>query len=69
MGRIRRGGYVITWYIGDHKPRHVHVETSKGKFVGRLNLETRKGIEGWQPGRKLLQIIAAMEKEGILRSH
>jgi hypothetical protein len=25
MGRARRGGYVIEWWIGDHYPKHVHV--------------------------------------------
>lgn len=25
MGRIRRGGYLIDWWIGDHTPKHVHV--------------------------------------------
>ncbi len=54
MGRIRRGDYIITWWKGDHPPRHVHVETEKGKMIGRLNLETKRGIEGWQPEKKLL---------------
>ncbi len=63
MGRIRRGGYIITWWKGDHQPRHVHVETDKGKMLGRLNLETKRGIEGWQPEKKLLSVIAELEKE------
>jgi len=66
MGRIRRGGYIITWFVGDHEPRHVHVETAGGKLVGRFDLRTRKGLEGWQPGRKLLQVVAELEKEGRL---
>ena len=66
MGRIRRGGYIITWFVGDHEPRHVHVETAGGKLVGRLDLRTRKGLEGWQPGKKLLQVVAELEKEGRL---
>ena len=49
MGRIRRSGYIITWFIGDHQPRHVHVETDKGKLIGRFDLQTRRGMEGWQP--------------------
>lgn len=63
MGRIRRGGYIITWFIGDHEPRHVHVETSNGKLIGRFDLRTRRGMEGWQPDKKLLQIIGQLEKE------
>ena len=66
MARVRRGGYILTWFIGDHTPRHVHVETAKGKLVGRLNLETRQGMEGWQPDRKLLQVIEQLEREGRL---
>ncbi len=63
MGRIRRGGYIITWYTGDHEPRHVHVETANGKLIGRLDLRTRQGLEGWHPDKKLLRIIEALEKE------
>ncbi len=66
MGRIRRGGYIITWWKGDHQPRHVHVETDKGQMIGRLNLETKQGIEGWEPEKKLLSVIAELEKEGRL---
>lgn len=25
MGRIKRGGYLIEWWMGDHLPKHVHV--------------------------------------------
>ena len=40
MGRIRRAGYIITWFIGDHQPPHVHVETDKGRLIGRFDLRT-----------------------------
>jgi hypothetical protein len=66
MGKVRRGGYIIKWFIGDHPPRHVHIETTDGKLVGRLNLETLTGIEGWQPSKRLLQIIVELKKEGRL---
>ena len=66
MGRIRRGGYIITWFIGDHEPRHVHVETAHGKLIGRLDLRTRRGMEHWQPDKKLLRIIEELEREGRL---
>ena len=66
MGRIRRAGYIITWFIGDHTPRHVHVETDKGKLIGRFALQTRRGMEGWQPDKKLLKLIADLESEGRL---
>jgi len=66
MGRIRRNGYVVEWFIGDHDPRHVHVYTAKGRFIGRLNLQTHTGHEGWNPDRKLLKLIADLQKEGRL---
>ena len=66
MGRIRRGGYIITWFIGDHEPRHVHVETANGRLIGRFDLRTRLGMEHWQPDKKLLRIIEELEREGRL---
>jgi hypothetical protein len=64
MGRVRRGGYIITWFAGDHRPRHVHVQTDDGQLLGRFDLETRRTMEDWQPTRKLLQVIADLEREG-----
>jgi len=49
MGRVRRGGYIIKWFIGDHPPRHLHVERENGELIGRLDLERMTGMEGWQP--------------------
>jgi hypothetical protein len=66
MGRVCRGGYIIKWFIGDHTPRHVHVERESGQLVGRLDLERMTGMEGWQPDRKLLQIIQELRREGRL---
>jgi hypothetical protein len=66
MGRVRRGGYIIKWFIGDHTPRHVHVERESGQLVGRLDLERMTGMEGWQPDHKLLQIIQELRREGRL---
>ncbi|HEY5232276.1 MAG TPA: DUF4160 domain-containing protein [Verrucomicrobiae bacterium] len=42
MGRVRRDGYIITWFLGDHEPRHVHVETAGGKLIGRFDLHTAR---------------------------
>ncbi len=66
MGKVRRGGYIIKWFIGDHPPRHVHIETETGKLIGRLSLESMKGMEGWQPSRKLVKIIEDLIREGRL---
>jgi len=66
MGKVRRGGYIIKWFIGDHPPRHVHIETANGKLLGRLNLDTLTGMEDWQPSKELLQVIAELKREGRL---
>ncbi len=66
MGLIRRGGYIIIWWKGDHPPLHVHVRTQSGKKIGRLNLTTLRGIEGWKPEAKLVKIIQELQKEGRL---
>ena len=49
MGKVRRDGYILFWWIGDHEPRHVHVQTAKGRKLGRVNLNTLEGMENWTP--------------------
>ena len=66
MGKIRRGGYVIFWWKGDHEPRHVHVKTTAGKKLGRLQIDPIRGLEGWTPERKLVEIIEQLKEEGRL---
>ena len=66
MGRIRRSGYVVEWFIGDHDPRHVHVYDSKGGFLGRLDLEALVGLEDWSPSDKLVLLIQDLKAEGKL---
>ena len=64
MGRARRKGFIITWWLGDHDPPHVHVRTQKGKRLGRINLETMKGMEGWTPSTQLVRVIKELQEEG-----
>jgi len=56
MGRIKRGNYLIEWWIGDHLPKHVHIykdgfEVAKIQvptmrlLSGRLNKQLRKILE------------------------
>lgn len=44
MGRAKRGGYIIEWWMGDHLPKHVHVykdgrEIAKVETPGLLVLK------------------------------
>lgn len=66
MGRVRRSGYIIEWFIGDHTPRHVHVYDSKGRFLGRLNVDTLDGLEDWLPSDNLVALIKELQAEGKL---
>ena len=66
MGKIRRGGYILEWFIGDHAPRHNHVYDSKRRFIGRLDLDRMAGLEGWMPDRKLIRLIQDLRQEGRL---
>ena len=66
MGKIRRGGYIFEWWIGDHDPRHVHVSRMDGRILGRIVLATKEPMDAWNPPRKVIQIIEELEKEGRL---
>ena len=66
MGKIRRAGYILEWYIGDHLPRHIHVYDSKRKFIGRLDLDRMAGLEGWMPDARLVRLIQELRNEGRL---
>ena len=63
MGKIRRGGYILEWFIGDHVPRHIHVYDNKRQFIGRLDLDRMVGLEGWMPDRKLIKLIHDLKRE------
>jgi hypothetical protein len=66
MGKIRRGGYILEWFISDHVPRHIHVYDQKHRFLGRLDVDRLVGVEGWTPDRKLVKLIQALRSEGRL---
>jgi len=66
MGKVRRSGYIITWWKGDHEPRHVHVKTSAGQKLGRVDITAMRGMEGWMPDRKLIDVIERLKSEGRL---
>ena len=45
MGKVRRGGYMFIWWIGDHRPRHVHVFDKNSKLITRVNLDTMTSMD------------------------
>jgi hypothetical protein len=66
MGRIRRGGYIFEWWIGDHLPRHVHVSDNEGNLLGRVALATLAPLDDWKPPRKVVEIIRQLVTESRL---
>ncbi|MCX7049713.1 MAG: hypothetical protein NTX50_30045 [Candidatus Sumerlaeota bacterium] len=66
MARIRRYGYIVEWFIGDHVPRHVHAYDAKGRFLGRIDVNSLSGVEDWKPPRALIKLIQELQNEGRL---
>lgn len=64
MGRIRRAGYLFVTWIGDHRPRHVHVFRD-GELVVKWNLERDVAMTG-RANARLRAVIAELKREGAL---
>jgi hypothetical protein len=66
MGKIRRGGYVFMWWIGDHSPRHVHVFDKNGQLISRVNLETMQPMDIPKISVRIMVLIRELQHEGRL---
>lgn len=66
MGRKRINGYILEWFIGDHDPKHIHVFSAKGEFIGRLDVKKMTGIEGWIPDKKLVAAVFELLRKNKL---
>lgn len=62
MGRIRRGGYLIDWWIGDHEPKHVHVYRG-GRLVAKVEVPSLLVLTG-KVNRRLRKILLELVNEG-----
>lgn len=62
MGRERRGGYVIEWWLGDHYPKHVHVYKDR-RFVAKIAIPTLLVLDG-AANRRVLRIVQELIEEG-----
>lgn len=45
MGREKRGGYLIEWWIGDHDPKHIHIYKD-GKQVAKVTVPGMRTLSG-----------------------
>ena len=64
LARIRRGGFIFVTWVGDHRPRHVHV-FREGKLVLKWDLDRRLPMEG-VVSRRLLKLLRDLDREGKL---
>lgn len=64
MSRIKRGGYIIEWWMGDHPPRHVHVFRD-GKEIAKVKVPSL-GLLSGKMNRKLRKILMKLMEEKIL---
>lgn len=64
MGRVRRGGYLIDWWIGDHSPKHVHVYRN-GAFVAKVEIPGMLLLSG-RMNRRLRRILQELVEENLL---
>lgn len=64
MGKIKRGGYIILWWIGDHPPKHVHL-FKDGKELAKITLPDCQVLSG-KANSKMFKIIRELIKEGKL---
>ena len=64
MGRIKRGGYLIEWWIGDHWPKHVHVYRN-GKEVAKVQVPEMIVLTG-KLTKKLKKILKQLLESGKL---
>ncbi|MBI2027716.1 MAG: DUF4160 domain-containing protein [Deltaproteobacteria bacterium] len=61
MGKVKRGGYTIYFWIGDHDPKHVHV-LEDGKLIAKVRVSDLSPLRGAVSNR-LKKILATLKKE------
>lgn len=64
MGKIRRGNFVFTTWIGDHVPLHVHIHKDK-KLICKYDLTNGRVMSG-KVSARLKKLISELVDEGEL---
>ncbi len=62
MGRAKRGGYIIEWWLGDHSPKHVHIYKN-GREVAKVEIPGLLVLTG-RINKKLRKILRELIEEG-----
>ncbi len=66
MGRVRRGGYIFDFWVGDHPPRHVHVLKDR-KLIAKVELDERLTVMEGKVSRRVRKILKTLAREGLLK--
>ena len=66
MGRIRRGGYIFDFWVGDHPPRHVHVLKDR-KLIAKVELDGHLTVMEGKIDSRIRAILKQLVKEGLLK--
>ncbi len=64
MGRIKRGGYLFEWWMGDHYPKHIHIYKNR-KEIAKLRIPEMIILKG-KLNKKLRKIIEKLINEKII---
>ncbi len=55
---------MFIWWIGDHRPHHVHVFDKNDQLITRVNLETMEPMDIPKIERKIVELIHELQNEG-----
>ena len=66
MGRIRRGGYIFDFWVGDHPPRHVHILRDR-KLIAKVELDEKLTVMEGKVSRRMRKLLRSLRKEGCLK--
>jgi hypothetical protein len=66
MGRVRRGGYLFDFWIGDHPPRHVHVLKDR-KLIAKVELDEHFTVMEGSINRRVREILKELVAEGLIK--
>jgi len=62
VGRAKRGGYIIEWWLGDHSPKHVHIYKN-GREIAKVEIPGLLVLTG-RINKKLRKILRELIEEG-----
>ena len=62
MGREKRGGYIVEWWMGDHKPKHVHIYKD-GDMVAKVAVPGMSILSG-RVNSRIRKLLLELIREG-----